>query len=144
MKKVHEDLLTLMPETNLDFIIDLGFFWKHDHQTKSKTFLWTVNQSVWWKKVDIEYMKNWWCKVGILFLHIPKAFRSGILHDRKSIYIFLQLGEKFDTLCLSHTHHQGFSRYGKVYMYESGCLCEEPILCFWGTMIRPQDKGLSI
>ena len=139
-EKVHEDLLTLMPETNLDFIIDLGF-WKHDHQTKSKTFYEPLTK-VFDGKVDIEYMKNWWCKVGYTVFAHPKAFRSGILATTEKAYTyFLQLGEKFDTLCLSHTHHQGFSRYGKVYMYESGCLCEEPSYASEGTMIRPQDKG---
>ena len=79
---------------------------------------------------------------AILFLHTLKTFRSGILATTEKAYTyFLQLGEKFDTLCLSHTHHQGFSRYGKVYMYESGYMCEEPSYASDGTMVRPQDKG---
>ena len=138
--KVHEDLLTLMPETNLDFIVDLGF-WKHDHQNKSKTFFEPLTK-VFDGILVISYSKSWWSKVGkSIFCH-PRAYKSGILGTvEKSYLYFLQLGEDFDTIVMAHTHQQGFCRYGKTYLYESGALCHEQSYSTDGGMMKPQSKG---
>lgn len=140
-EKIHEDLLQLMPETNLDFIVDIGF-WKYDHQNQTKTFYEPL-KTVFKDKIKITYTHNWFCKWGNTIFAHPKAFKNGILSTVEKAYLyFLQNNYKFDSLVLAHTHQSGFARYGKnCFLYESGCLCEEPEYALSGNLNRPQSQG---
>lgn len=139
--KIHEDILQLMPETNLDFICDIGF-WKHDHLLRSKTFYPALSE-VFKDKVDIVYTRNWYCRVGNTIFAHPKAYKQGILSTTEKAYLyFLQLGEQpFDSIVLAHTHAQGISRYGNTFLIESGCTCEKLSYSSDGSLRRPQSQG---
>ena len=138
---IHEDLLQLMPETNLDFIIDIGF-WQHNHKDKSKTFYEPLKK-VFEGKVEIEYTGNWWTRIGNTIFAHPKAFKQGILGTSEKAYLyFLQLGEQdINSLVVAHTHKQAFTRYGKCLFYESGSLCEEQEYATSGGLSQPQSQG---
>jgi predicted phosphodiesterase len=141
--KIHEDLLSLMPETNLDFIVDIGF-WKHNHEKKTKTFYEPLTKVFAESGIEIVYTKNWFCRVGKTIYCHPKAFKSGLLATvEKSYLYFLQIGEEpFDCIVMSHTHALGFAKYGKSFLYESGCLCKEPEYSQDGKFMRPQQNGI--
>lgn len=137
--KVHEDLLQLMPQTNLDFIVDLGF-WKHNHQDKSKVFFEPLKNV--YSDIEIEYTKNWWCKIGKTICTHPKAYKSGILGTVEKAYLhYMQLGEDFDCIVMGHTHSSGVTRYGRAFLYEGGCLCKEMSYAKDGRLVKPQSNG---
>lgn len=142
-EKVHEDLLSLMPETNLDFIVDMGF-WKNDHENGAKTFYEPLKK-VFDNKIDLEYTKNWWCRIGNTIFAHPKAFSSGILATTEKAYIhFIQLGQTgLDCMVLAHTHQLGISRYGQIFLAENGCSCIEPSYAKTGNMSKPQVQGFA-
>lgn len=142
--KLSEDLLQLMPETNLDFIVDMGF-WKHNHEDKSKTFYEPLTKVFEGTGIEIIYTKEWFNRIGnTIFCH-PKAFKSGILATTEKSYLyFLQKGEKpYDCIVMAHTHNTALSKYGKTYLIEQGCLCEEPDYAQDGKMMRPQSPGFA-
>lgn len=139
-EKIHEDLLELMPETNLDFICDLGF-WQHNHKDKSKTFYEPLTK-VFEDKIDIIYTKNWYNRIGNSIIAHPSAYKGGILATSEKAYLhFLQKGENpFDCLVLSHTHAQGLGRYGNTFLIETGACCQE-MEYVDGKLQRPQAQG---
>jgi predicted phosphodiesterase len=142
-ERIHEDLLQLMPETNLDFIIDIGF-WHYNHENKTKTFYEPL-VNVFKDKIEIIYTKNWHCRIGnTIFVH-PSAYRNGILGTTEKAYLhFLQKGELiFDCLVVSHTHAQAISRYGKTFLIENGSCCKEMEYANSGKMQRPQAQGFA-
>lgn len=138
--RVHDDLLQLMPETNLDFIVDMGFY-RHNHQDKSKTFYEPLVKVFEGTGIEIEYTKNWWCKVGKTIFSHPMAYKSGILGTVEKAYLYyLQLGEEFDAICVAHTHQIGLTKYGDTFLFESGCLCQQMEYTS-GRLTRPQTLG---
>lgn len=135
--KIHDDLLQLMPDTSLDLICDLGF-WRHNHQDKSRTYYEPISKIL----PNVEYTKEWFCQVGKTIFAHPKAFKQGILASTEKAHLyFIQQGYTFDTIVLAHTHKQGFARYGKQYLFESGCCCEDQEYATSGSLIRPADMG---
>lgn len=138
---IHEDLLELMPETNLDFIVDIGF-WKYDHEYKTKIFYRPLKDVYAEKNIEVVYTHNWWCKVGNTIFAHPKAYRSRILGTSEQAYLyFLQIGEQFDCLVVSHTHSLGYVSYGRVHLFENGCLCKQFEYMTDGKLQRPQVNG---
>lgn len=140
-EKLNEDLLELMPQTNLDLIIDDGFI-KYDHKNQTKTFYEPLVK-MFQDKIKIIYTKNWFCKVGNTIFAHPKAYRNGILSTTEKAYLhFLQNGYQFGCLVLAHTHQSGFAKYGKnCYLYESGALCYPLEYSITGSLTRPQSEG---
>ncbi len=140
--KIHEDLLQLMPETNLDFLVDIGF-WQYNHLNKSKTFYEPLTK-VFQDKIDIKYTKEWYCRIGKTIFAHPSAYKSGILGTTEKAYLyFLQNGqETFDCLVVAHTHAQALSKYGKTFLIENGACCEE-MEYVDGKMQRPQSQGFA-
>lgn len=137
--KIHEDLLQLMPKTNLDFIVDIGF-WKHNHELMTKTFYEPLVNV--FEDIEIEYTNNWWCRIGQTILTHPKAFKSGILGTVEKAFLhYVQLGESFDCIVMAHTHASGITRYGKAFLFESGCLCKNMGYANDGRMTKPQSNG---
>lgn len=141
-EKLHEDLLQLIPKTNLDFICDIGF-WKHDHENKTKTFFEPLTKVFEGTGIEVIYTKEWHNRLGrTIFCH-PKAFKSGILSTTEKAYLyFLQRGEEpADLIVMAHTHNSAVSRYGSTYLLEQGCYCLEPDYAQDGKMFRPQSNG---
>lgn len=138
--KLNEDILQLMPETNLDMIIDIGFY-NHDHKNKTRTYYEPLTK-VFECKYEIEYSKNWYCQVGKTIFAHPKAYRQGILGTSEKAYsYFCQNKKDFDSIVLAHTHKSGFCKYGKCNLFESGSLCKEPSYATDGNLISPQSNG---
>jgi predicted phosphodiesterase len=132
------DLLPLMPETSLDLIINNGFF-KYDHENKSKIYYSPLSEIF---DIDIEYDGDWWTQIGDIIFSHPKAFKTGILSTTEKAYTyFLQQGLQFNCLITAHTHASAFTKYGKCFMYESGCLCSEPEYANSGNLQKPQSQG---
>jgi predicted phosphodiesterase len=136
---ISDEFMALMPKSALSLLFDIGF-WEHDHRNKAKTFYEPINKV--FKNIDITYTDDWFCRIkDTIFAH-PKAFKSGTLKTAEAAYLyFLQSGQpRFKSLILAHTHHQSMGRYGDVFMFEIGCLCEEMDYVA-GNLSRPQDKG---
>lgn len=140
--KVHEDLLSLMPETNLDFIVDIGFY-KHDHQNKTKTFYEPLTKIYEGTGIEVIYTKEWFTRVGKTIFAHPSAYKSGILSTTEKSYLyFLQQGQQiFDCIVIAHTHASGISRYKDTYLIEGGSFCEEPEYAQEGRLMKPQSQG---
>ena len=139
-EKLHEDLLQLMPETPLDLICDSGFY-KYNHEEKSRTKYEPI-VDVFKNKVEVEYTKNWWNKVGKTVFAHPKAYKSGVLATVEKAYLhFLQKGIQFDCIVLAHTHAFGMAQYGQAKIYEQGGLCEEQEYTMNGGLGKPQAQG---
>ena len=136
--KIHEDLLALMPETNLSFICDIGFY-KHDHKNKTKTFYKSLKE---YFDIPIEYTNDFYCKVGKTIFAHPKAYKQGILGTSEKAYLyFKQYEQDFSSLVLAHTHQVGMFKYGDCLLYEQGSLCKEQSYATNGSLTRPQGQG---
>lgn len=140
-EKLHDDLLKLMPETNLDFIVEIGF-WEYNHEKRTKTFYSPLKQVFADSGIDIHYTHEWFCQVGKTIFAHPSAYRSGILKTSEQAYkYFMQEGfNDIDCLVLSHTHSFGFTKYGNVFLYEHGCWCKTMDYVD-AKLINPQTPG---
>jgi hypothetical protein len=139
--EISEEFMALMPRSALSLLFDTGF-WHFDHKSKTRTFYEPIGKV--FNNTDITYIDDWFCRVNdVIFAH-PKAFKSGTLKTAEAAYLyFLQSGQEyFSSIFLAHTHHMSFGRYGKTFMYEIGCLCEEMDYVS-GNLSRPQDKGFA-
>jgi predicted phosphodiesterase len=137
--KIHEDLLQLMPNTSLDMIIDIGF---KNYDRKQKTEIWYEPiKNVF--DIEIEYTKDWKCKIGKTWFAHPKTFSSGMLKTtEKAVDYFLRMDRDFDTVVLAHTHKLGSFVQGGVYLYEQGCCCKSDEMDYMdGLLTMPQQQG---
>lgn len=138
--KIHDDLLQLMPNTSLDMIIDIGF---KNYDRKQKTEIWYEPIKNVFEDIEVEYTKDWKCKIGkTLFIH-PKTFTSGMLKTtEKAINYFLRIDRDFDCIVMAHTHKVGCYVQGNIYMYEQGCCCKTEEMDYAdGDMYIPQQQG---
>jgi Predicted phosphohydrolases len=137
--KIDVDVLELLPQTNLDYIIDTGFY-KYNHEEKTKIFYEPIKKV--FDDIEVVYTNNWFCLIGsCLFAH-PKAFKNGILGTSEKAYLyFVQEGYNFDTLILAHTHQSSMSKYGKKFLFEQGCFCVEQGYIKSGGLQRPHSQG---
>jgi predicted phosphodiesterase len=141
-EKIHEDMMELMPETALNFIVDIGFM-RHDHQTKSREFFPGLKEVYEDSDIEIIYNGNWMEQYGkTVFMH-PKACKSAILGTSEKAYTYLmQSGNcDFDAIVMAHTHKVGFASYGDRALIEQGCLCKEQEYATNGKLLRPQSNG---
>lgn len=118
--KINDDVLELMPETNLDLIVDEGFN-RHDHEHKTKTFYEPL-AGIYGGRIT--NTREWFYQIGrTLFAH-PQAYRKADLGTADIVYrYFKENGFDFDTLVLAHTHRMGWAPRGNTCLYECGCLC---------------------
>lgn len=140
--KIHEDLLQLMPNTSLDMIIDMGF---KNFDRKQKTEIWYEPiKNVF--DIEIEYTKDWKCKIGKVWFAHPKTYSSGMLKTtEKAVEYFLRIDRDFDTIVLAHTHKMGSYTQGNIYLYEQGCCCKIEELDYAdGLFALPQQKGFIV
>jgi len=136
--KVDDDIGELIPSTNLDLIIDDGFI-RYDKENNTKTRYEPIKDM--FPKTEVEYTKDWNCKVGKTIFAHPQAYRQGMLATtEKAFQYFSQQSIDFDTIVLAHTHQIGFAKYGAKYLYESGCLCK-PMTYGRMNMTKPHATG---
>ena len=141
-KKLDPDVLELMPSTALDMICDIGFY-HYDHKLRTKVFYEPLTKVFEDTNTEVEYTGNWWCKVGKTIFAHPSAFSSGILSTtQKAMQYFLQEREEFDAICLGHTHQIGYSYFGKIHLYEQGCMCDSSEMTYTdGKLYKSQTNG---
>jgi predicted phosphodiesterase len=126
-EKVHEDIMELMPETALDFIIEIGFT-RNDHKNKSREFFPGLKEIYADSDIELIYNGNWMEQYGkTVFMH-PKAYRNAILGTAEKAYNYLVQSDNcdFDALVMAHTHKVGLTVYGSRVLIEQGCLCKPP------------------
>lgn len=137
--KIDTDVLELLPQTNLDYIIDTGFY-RYNHEDKSKIFYEPIKNI--FENIEVVYTNNWFCQIGSCIFSHPKAFRSGILGtSEKAFLYFIQEGYNFDALILAHTHKIAMSKYGNKFLFEQGTMCVEQGYATSGGLQRPQAQG---
>ena len=137
--RIHEDLLQLMPNTSLDMIIDNGF---KNFDRRQKTEIWYEPiKNVF--DIEIEYTKDWKCKIGRTWFAHPKTYSSGMLKTtEKAIDYFLRMDRDFDSIVLAHTHKLGSFIQGNIYMFEQGCCCKTEEMDYSdGLLALPQQQG---
>ncbi len=138
--RLHEDLLQLMPNTSLDMIIDIGF---KNYDRKLKTEIWYEPIKNVFEDIEVEYTKDWKCKIGKTWFIHPKAFSSGILKtSEKAMNYFFKIDRDFDSVVMAHTHRLGSYVQGGIYLYEQGCCCKSEEMDYAdGLLYTPQQQG---
>ena len=119
--KIGSDLLDLMPKDALAFLFDTGFN-HYDRIKKTKTIYTPIDEVV---DCEVEYLGNFWGKVGkTIFVH-PQAFRGTTLGTVGKAYdYFTAIGEDFQSIVMAHTHRLGMTVMGEKYLYEQGCCAD--------------------
>ena len=140
--RVHPDVLQLMPQTAMDLICDFGFT-KHNHADKSHTFYTPIKDN--YDDIEIEYTKNWYCKIGGTVLAHPKACSSSILStaSKALMYFYKQGLTDIDAVVLAHTHKLGMYRDGAAWIVEQGCLCKDAEYTTDGNLTTPHSRGCA-
>lgn len=141
-KKLDPDMLDLMPDTALDLVCDLGFH-HYDRRLRTKVFYEPLTKVFEDTSIEIEYTKNWWCKVGKTIFAHPSAYCSPVLGTtQKAMNFFLQERIDFDCVVLGHTHKIAFSKIGEIYLYEQGCMCNSEEMSYAnGKLYSKQQNG---
>ena len=110
-----------MPKDALAFVFDTGFN-HYDRVKKIKTVYTPIDEVV---NCEVEYLGNFWGKVGrTIFVH-PQAFRGTTLGTVGKAYdYFTAIGEDFQSIVMAHTHRLGMTVMGEKYLYEQGCCAD--------------------
>ena len=122
--KLNEDIMSIMPDTPMDLIVNDGF---KDRDRMQKTETWYPPLSDVYKDsgIDVEYTGDWYRKIGKTIFAHPLTYSSGMLKTtEKAVNYFLRKDRGFDTVCLAHTHKLGSFIQGNIRMYEQGCCCD--------------------
>ena len=119
--KIGSDLLDLMPKDALAFLFDTGFN-HYDRIKKTKTIYTPIDEVV---DCEVEYLGNFWGKVGkTIFIH-PQSFRGTTLGTVGKAYdYFNSINEDFQSIVMAHTHRLGMTVIGDKYLYEQGCCAD--------------------
>ena len=119
--KIGSDLLDLMPKDALAFLFDTGFN-HYDRIKKTKTIYTPIDEVV---DCEVEYLGNFWGKVGkTIFIH-PQAFKGTTLGTVGKAYdYFNSINEDFQSIVMAHTHRLGMTVIGDKYLYEQGCCAD--------------------
>lgn len=123
-KSLDSDILELMPQTELDLIVNDGF---HHYSSELRTNVWydplvdVFDES----DIKVEYTGNWYAQIGgVIFCH-PLAFSGSIMKtSEKAVWFFRNEGMIFEALVMAHTHRTGNYVIGNTIMYEQGACCE--------------------
>ncbi|MBQ3543541.1 MAG: metallophosphoesterase [Lachnospiraceae bacterium] len=121
-RTLDTDLLELMPKTSLELIFEDGFR-HYDKREKTKIEYEALNKVL--TNVDIQYIDNWYCKIGnTIFCH-PLAFSGQPMKtSENAMNFFRNEGFQFNSLVMAHTHRIGEYSIGNTTLYEQGCCCE--------------------
>lgn len=141
--KLNSDLLNLMPDSSLDLIINNGFK-NIDRMNKTETWYEPIVNV--FNDIEIEYTKDWKCKIGCTWFAHPKSYSSGMLKTtEKAVEYFLRIDRDFDSIVLSHTHKMGSYVQGGIFMYEQGCCCRIEEMDYTdGFLTMPQQQGFLL
>ena len=139
---LNEDIMTLMPDTPMDLIINDGFKVRN-RLNKTETWYSPLTEVFADEDVEISYTGEWFRKIGKTIFAHPLAYSSGMLKTtEKAVNFFLREDREFDTIVLGHTHKLGSYIQGKIRMYEQGCCCNLQKLDYNnGQLILPGQNG---
>lgn len=141
--RLNEDLLSLMPDSPMDLIINDGF--KNVDRLNHTEMYYSPLRDVFNEKdIVVRYNGDWYCRVGnVIFAH-PLAYSSPMMKTaEKAVTYFTRSAERtFTALVMAHTHKVGFYKVGDISMYEQGCLCNlDQIDYANGKLQDPQQNG---
>lgn len=139
---LNEDIMTLMPDTPMDLIVNDGFRVR-DRLNKTETWYAPLVEVFSEKDVEIVYTGDWYVKVGDTIFAHPLSYSSGMLKTtEKAVNFFLREDREFSAIVLGHTHKLGSYIQGKIRMYEQGCCCDLKKLDYNnGQLVLPGQNG---
>ncbi len=140
--QLNEDIMNLMPDSPLDFIVNEGFKNK-DRLNRTETWYSPLTEVFDGSGIEISYDGNWFVKVGKTFLVHPLSYSAQMLKTtEKAVNYFLRVDSDFDSLIMAHTHKLGSFIQGGIKMYEQGCCCKTEMLDYTaGKLTLPAQKG---
>lgn len=122
--RLNEDLMTIMPDSPMDLIINEGFNVR-DRINKTKTWYCPITEVFSEQNIEVSYTGEWWRKVGNTIFAHPLSYSSGMLKTtEKAVDHFLRKDRNFNAIVLGHTHKLGSYIQGDIKMYEQGCCCD--------------------
>lgn len=135
--KVHDDILELMPNSNLDLIINDGFY-RYNKEENTKTYYEPLVNKYGDK---VNYNGSWYVIVGKTIFAHPQAYKKAHLATPEAVMRYFQDQRvDFDCVVMPHTHKIGFAPQGNVMLYEQGCLCQ-PMEYAEARLHSPQQNG---
>lgn len=140
--RLNEDILTIMPDTPLELIVNRGFHVK-DRRNKTETWYSPLREAFEDSGIEITYDGNWFTMVGRTIFAHPLSYSSGMLKTtEKAVNFFLRENREFNAMVLGHTHKLGYYQQGCIKMYEQGCTCDLSKLDYNdGKLIIPGQNG---
>lgn len=138
--KIDVDVMELIPETALDYIVTDGFY-HYDKRQHTKVWYEPIQNA--FDDIEINFFGDWKVKVGKTIFAHPLAFSSVSLKTcEKAVNYFYRTSEEFDTIVLAHTHQLGFTIQGNVNLYEQGTCSDISKLDYCdGKLSNPQQQG---
>ena len=122
--RLNEDLMSIMPDSPMDLIINDGFRVK-DRINKTETWYSPIVEVFKDENIDISYTGEWYRKVGQTIFAHPLSYSSGMLKTtEKAVDHFLRKDRDFEAVVLGHTHKLGSYIQGNIKMFEQGCCCD--------------------
>lgn len=141
--KLNDDILTIMPDTPLELIVNRGFHVK-DRRNKTETWYSPIKEMFAELNIDVEYNDGEWYQIvgRTIFAH-PMSYSSGMLKTtEKAVNFFLRQNREFNSIVLGHTHKLGSYFQGNIKMYEQGCTCDLSKIDYNnGKLIIPGQNG---
>mgnify|MGYP001665025340 FL=1 len=140
--KLNDDVLTIMPDTPLELIVNRDFHVK-DRRNKTETWYSPISEVFDEDNIDVQYTGDWFTMVGRTIFAHPLSYSSGMLKTtEKAVNFFLRENREFNSICLGHTHKLGSYVQGGIKMYEQGCTCDLTKLDYNnGKLILPGQNG---
>lgn len=122
-KNLDADVMELMPDSNLELLINTGFT-RYNHDTHTKEYFSPLREVM--NEIDIYYDSNYYAQIGkTLFVH-PFAFSNSPMKTVEKCAIhFSREKNDFDTIVMAHTHRVGYYKWGDTHLFEQGSLCKE-------------------
>lgn len=142
-EKINEDLMSLMPDSPMDLIINDGF--KNKDRYKRTEIYYPPLKDVFSEQgIEVCYDGEWYCRVGnVIFAH-PLSYSSSMMKTAEKAVTFFTRSEDrtFTSIIMAHTHKVGFYKVGDIKMYEQGCCCQVNMLDYAnGKLQDPQQNG---
>lgn len=139
-KNLDSDLLELMPKTSLELIFVDGF---NHYNKKEGTKVWYTPLKSIFTDIDIEYVDNWYSKIGqVLFAHPLTYSSQPMMTCERARRYFKDEAIDFTTIVMAHTHRVGSYSTGNTTMYEQGACCHvEKMKYHDGNFVRTQKEG---
>lgn len=142
-ERLNDDILSIMPDTPLELIINKGFHVK-DRRNKTETWYSPIKELFEESNIEVDYRDGEWFRmIGKTILAHPLSYSSGMLKTtEKAVNYFLRENREFTSIVLGHTHKLGSFVQGGITMYEQGCCCDLNKLDYNnGKLVLPGQNG---